>query len=104
MSGLAYSGGKRGVGVTADDGGFGALLGAARRAAGFSQRQLAELAGVSVAAIRDLEQRRTRRPQRRFVDALVAALALTGDAAAAFHRAALDAERIEPASPVDPGQ
>jgi transcriptional regulator with XRE-family HTH domain len=34
-----------------------------RQAAGFNQRQLADRAGVSLAAIRDLEQGRTRRPR-----------------------------------------
>ncbi|MEV4141857.1 helix-turn-helix transcriptional regulator, partial [Dactylosporangium sp. NPDC049742] len=63
-----------------DDGSdsFGGLLKASRRAAGLTQRRLADQAGMSVAAIRDLEQGRTRRPQRRFVDAIVAALAPHG--------------------------
>jgi hypothetical protein len=60
---------------------FGELLGAYRRAAGVSQRELADRVGISVAAIRDLEQGRTRGPRRRFVDAMAAGLGLTGDTA-----------------------
>ncbi|WP_344619612.1 tetratricopeptide repeat protein [Dactylosporangium salmoneum] len=81
------------------DGEFGALMRRHRRAACLSQRELAELVGVSVAAIRDLEQGRTRRPQRRSVDAMVAALRLTGESGAAFRRAG---ERVPPARPAAP--
>ncbi|MEV4140681.1 BTAD domain-containing putative transcriptional regulator [Dactylosporangium sp. NPDC049742] len=67
---------------------FGVLLRAARRAAGLSQRQLAELAGMSLAAVRDLEQGRTRRPQPQSVEALAGGLRLTGPQATAFRLAA----------------
>jgi len=53
-----------------------------------SQRALAERAGLSVAAVRDLEQGRTSRPQLRSVHALIAALELDSDAAAAWWAAA----------------
>ncbi|MET7422631.1 tetratricopeptide repeat protein [Dactylosporangium sp. NPDC005555] len=69
------------------DGGFGELLGAGRRAAGISQRELADRARVSVGTIRDLEQGRTRLPRQALVDAVVAALQLTGDAEAELRRA-----------------
>jgi DNA-binding SARP family transcriptional activator/tetratricopeptide (TPR) repeat protein/DNA-binding XRE family transcriptional regulator len=92
------------VDATVDRGGFGELLRAFRRAAGVSQQQLAERVGISLAAIRDLEQGRTRQPQRRFVAAMVTALNLTGDAEAAFRLAADGADRARPARHVDPGQ
>ncbi|GAA1755117.1 tetratricopeptide repeat protein [Luedemannella helvata] len=90
--------------TTADHSDFGGLLRTCRRAAGISQRQLADRAGISPAAIRDLEQGRTRRPQRRSVDAMVSALRLTGDNAVAFRRAAIDIDRATPARQVDPAQ
>ncbi len=83
--------------TNADHGHFGDLLRMARAAARISQRQLAAEVGLSVAAIRDLEQGRTRRPRRRFVEAMVIALALTGDSEAAF-RAAAD-QHSEPPPP-----
>jgi DNA-binding SARP family transcriptional activator/tetratricopeptide (TPR) repeat protein/DNA-binding XRE family transcriptional regulator len=81
-------GGTDNVDTTAKHTGFGELLRAGRRAAGMNQQQLADRAGVSVSAIRDLEQGRTRRPRAQVLDALVAALDLTGDTAAAFRAAA----------------
>ncbi|GGM21161.1 XRE family transcriptional regulator [Dactylosporangium sucinum] len=73
-----------------------------RRTAGLSQRELAERVGVSVAAIRDLEQGRSRRPHLRSVDALVGALRLDGDGEAAFRRAA-GAEPVGPSPVADSG-
>ncbi|WP_433045799.1 BTAD domain-containing putative transcriptional regulator [Dactylosporangium sp. CS-033363] len=66
---------------------FGARLRRHRVAAGLSQRELAERVGLSVAAIRDLEQGRTRRPHRGSAQALAEVLGLpaggpAGDAAA----------------------
>ena len=55
---------------------LGALLRERRRAAGLTQRQLAERSGLSVAAVRDLEQGRSRRPRRGSLDALACALGL----------------------------
>ncbi len=72
--------------------GFGALLRRLRQDAGITQRDLAERAGVSIAAIRDLEQGRTRSPKDSSIEALAQALQLTGpetenlQAAAKTHR------------------
>ncbi|MEU4623585.1 tetratricopeptide repeat protein [Actinoplanes sp. NPDC023801] len=74
---------------------FGELLRDARQVAQLSQRALADRAGVSLAAVRDLEQGRTRRPRPAVVDAIAAALGLSGDRAAALHYAA--ASRQPPA-------
>jgi DNA-binding SARP family transcriptional activator/Tfp pilus assembly protein PilF/DNA-binding XRE family transcriptional regulator len=57
-------------------GGFGGLLGGYRRAAGLTQQQLAALAGFSVAALRDLEQGRTRWPRPESAQRLARALSL----------------------------
>jgi len=59
-----------------------------RRTAGLSQRQLADLARVSIGVIRDLEQRRTVYLQPRSVESLVRALGLNHGQAAALARAA----------------
>lgn len=79
--------------------GFGALLRECRRAVGLSQRDVAERAGVSVAALRDLEQGRTRRPHPRSVSALIAAVGGTGDTAAALWESARDRRDAGPARP-----
>src|SRR5690606_8629936 len=55
-------------------------LASLRIARGLSQEQLAEVSGVSVRAIGDLERGVTRRPQRQTVEALARGLGL--DAAA----------------------
>ena len=66
----------------------GAWLGASvqehRRAAGLTQRQLAQRSGLSVAAIRDLEQGRSSRPRRASLDALARALGLDARQSAAL--------------------
>ncbi|REF99696.1 DNA-binding SARP family transcriptional activator [Asanoa ferruginea] len=85
------------MGITSEDGGFGELLRVSRRAVSISQQQLADRVGLSVTAVRDLEQGRTRRPRRGIVDAMVAALELTADTAAAFRDAASDRPRPVPA-------
>ena len=85
---MAGATGAGGVDTSADHGDFGELLRASRRTARVSQQQLADRVGLSMAAIRDLEQGRSRRPRREFVDAMVGALQLTGDAEAAFRDAA----------------
>jgi len=59
-----------------DEGRAGALIRKHRRAAGLSQRQLADLAKVSIGVIRDLEQHRTAHLQPRSVESLVRALGL----------------------------
>ncbi|MFI9274097.1 ATP-binding protein [Kitasatospora sp. NPDC052896] len=62
---------------------FGEILRECRRAAGLTQEELAEAAGLSARSVRDLERGRRGRPQRRTVELLVAALgpAETGAAA-----------------------
>ena len=67
---------------------FGGLLRSCRRAAGLTQQQLARLAGVSMAAIRDLEQGRRLRPRPATVARLGAALKLDFRQASALERAA----------------
>jgi transcriptional regulator with XRE-family HTH domain len=61
------------------DGGFGALVRDRRRATGLTQQQLAVAAGVSVGALRDLEQDRTARPHRETAGRLRATLGLGPD-------------------------
>jgi DNA-binding SARP family transcriptional activator/transcriptional regulator with XRE-family HTH domain len=57
---------------------FGSLLRLRREEAGLTQRDLARSAGISLAAVRDLEQLRSRRPRASTVHALAVALGLTG--------------------------
>ena len=74
---------------------FGELLRTLRRNAGVTQRELADWAGLSAGAIRDLEQGRTKSPKRDSIEAIAAALALSGhdaaklQAAARMHRSAV---------------
>ncbi|BCY09023.1 SARP family transcriptional regulator [Actinoplanes sp. L3-i22] len=96
MPGGWRSGGTYSVDETLGQGGFGALLRTSRRAAGLSQQCLADRVGLSVAAIRDLEQGRTRRPQRDSVDAIVAVLCLTGDTEMTLRRAAEETGTVHP--------
>src|SRR3954454_23999729 len=70
------------------DGTFGARLRRAREAAGLSQEELAERAGVSPNTVGDLERGEHRRPYPATVRALADALALT-DAERAALTAAL---------------
>jgi DNA-binding SARP family transcriptional activator/DNA-binding XRE family transcriptional regulator len=56
---------------------LGALLRDYRRRAGFTQRELADRAGVSVRTLRELEQGRVGRPQARSVHRFAAALELS---------------------------
>lgn len=67
---------------------FGALLRAYRRQAGLTQQELAAKAGLSVAALRDFEQNRRRRPRPSSLTALIDALRLDSNEAASFARAA----------------
>src|SRR5215204_4454972 len=57
---------------------FGAQLKGLREAAGFTQEELATIAGVSVHAVSALERGQRRRPHVETVRALSAALDLTG--------------------------
>jgi DNA-binding SARP family transcriptional activator/tetratricopeptide (TPR) repeat protein/transcriptional regulator with XRE-family HTH domain len=54
--------------------GLASLVRSRRRAAGLTQLQLADAAGVSVGAVRDLEQGRTEQPRQRSVQRIAAAL------------------------------
>jgi transcriptional regulator with XRE-family HTH domain len=79
-------------------GSFGAQLKALREAAGFTQEELATIAGLSVHAVSALERGERRRPHVETVRALSAALDLTGavrdalfgSARAPAHAAAVD--------------
>src|SRR5512138_302946 len=79
-------------------GSFGAQLRALRDAAGFTQEELATIAGLSVHAVSALERGQRRRPQVDTVRALSAALDLTdttrdaliGSARTPAHDAAVD--------------
>src|SRR5512145_675957 len=65
-------------------GSFGAQLKALREAAGYTQEELAAIAGLSVHAVSALERGERRRPHMETVRALSAALDLTGAVRAAF--------------------
>lgn len=65
---------------------FGPLLRQRRRAAGFTQAELAARAGVAVRTVRDLERGRTGRPQRTTGALLADALDLAGEERARFLR------------------
>ncbi len=67
---------------------FGSLVRAYRREAGLTQRELAERAGLSVAALRDFEQSRRRRPRPNSLAALTGALGLNPAQTASLARAA----------------
>jgi DNA-binding SARP family transcriptional activator/tetratricopeptide (TPR) repeat protein/DNA-binding XRE family transcriptional regulator len=72
---------------------FGSLVRSYRREAGLTQRELAVKAGLSVAALRDFEQSRRRRPRPRSLAALAGALGLDRDQTARLARAAAPARR-----------
>jgi DNA-binding SARP family transcriptional activator len=74
-----------------------------RQAAGLSQRQLADSAGVSIGVIRDLEQRRTARLHHESVQRLVDALDLDESRASEFARAARGRTRQVPVDAGVPG-
>ena len=67
---------------------FGAQLKALREAAGFTQEELATVAGLSVHAVSSLERGERRRPQVETMRALSAALDLTGAIRDAFFESA----------------
>ena len=82
---------------------FGAQLKALREAAGFTQDELATIAGLSVHAVSALERGERRRPHVETVRALSAALDLTGptrDALMASARAPAQATAVEELSGV----
>ncbi len=76
---------------------FGHLLRAYRIEAGLTQEELAELAALSVRAVRNLERGQTGRPYRRSAQCLADGLRLTGPARDAFLAAARSAPHL-PAS------
>ena len=78
---------------------FGAQLKVLREAAGFTQEELATIAGLSAHAVSALERGERRRPHVETVRALSAALDLTGTT-----RDALQANARAPASPMGAGQ
>ena len=67
---------------------LGGLVRGWRRAAGLTQRELAARSGLSVTAVRDLEQGRSHRPRAGSLAALAGALGLDAGQAAALARAA----------------
>ena len=83
----------------ADSGRAAELIREYRRAAGLSQRQLADSAQVSIGVVRDLEQRRTTRPHAESVRRLAEALGLDTEQGGRFTRAA----RGEPGDQVGAG-
>src|SRR6186997_2684839 len=76
-------------------GSFGAQLKALREAAGFTQEELATIAGLSVHAVSALERGERRRPHGDTVRALSAALELTGPVRDALFASARAAGRID---------
>ena len=70
------------------EGGFGALLHRHRAAAGLTQEELAERAGLSVRALRDMERGHTQRPYPHSVRLVADALTLTDQARAQLLKAA----------------
>jgi tetratricopeptide (TPR) repeat protein/transcriptional regulator with XRE-family HTH domain len=84
------------------DTGFGARLRRERKAAGLTQEELAEAAGLSVRAVRDLE-RGVSRPHRRTIGLLADVLELTSAARDDFGRAALGPAGAAGTAPPGPG-
>lgn len=70
---------------------FGSVLRDHRRRAGLTQRQLATATGLSLAAIRDLEQGRSRHPRATSVAALAAALSMSESARTLLYELVSDA-------------
>ena len=84
-------------------GSFGALLKALREAAGYTQEELATIAGISVHGVSALERGERRRPHVETVRALSAALDLRGptrDALLASARAPARATAVDELSQV----
>src|SRR5262245_49987124 len=89
--------------MKAGTGSFGAQLKALREAAGYTQEELATIAGLSVHAVGALERGQRRRPHVETVRALSAALDLTGavrDAFVGSARASADATAVDELSGV----
>src|ERR1700722_17578924 len=92
LGGAGGLGAEWGVVMDGGQGGPGArragLVRGGRRAAGLTQRELAARSGLSVTAVRDLEQGRSHRPRAGSLAALAGALGLDAGQAAALARAA----------------
>jgi DNA-binding SARP family transcriptional activator/tetratricopeptide (TPR) repeat protein/transcriptional regulator with XRE-family HTH domain len=86
-----------------DDARAAALLRDYRRAAGLSQRRLADLAQVSIGVVRDLEQRRTSRLRAQSIGRLAKALVLDQGRALEFARAAGTGSQAPAAQRPEPG-
>src|SRR5262245_40216057 len=76
---------------------FAALLRARRHAAGLTQAELAERAGLGERTLRDLERGRSARPQRTTVELLAGALGLAGLQPAEFVAAPRGVRGLAPA-------
>ncbi|WP_203909727.1 ATP-binding protein [Rhizocola hellebori] len=81
---------------------FAALLRARRHAAGLTQAELAERAGLGERTLRDLERGRSARPQRTTVELLAKALDLRGSDHLDFLAAARGVRGLTPVAPVRP--
>ncbi|WP_405062432.1 helix-turn-helix domain-containing protein [Kribbella sp. NBC_01505] len=86
---------------TPRENGFGALLRSLRQDAGKTQRELADLAGLSTGAIRDLEQGRSRGPKPDSIEAITTALALNGEDAERLRATAKAGRAVTPKTDVD---
>ncbi|SCG72409.1 ATP-binding protein [Micromonospora rifamycinica] len=82
---------------------IGELVRSHRLAAGLTQADLAQRAGVGVRTIRDLERGRAHRPQRTTAELLAGALGLTGTARAGFLASARGTAAVDPAEPPTAG-
>jgi len=80
---------------------FGALVRAYRQGMGLTQQELAAKAGLSVAALRDIEQSRRRRPRSRTLTALADALGLDRDRATDLKTAGRDMQASRRPRPAD---
>ncbi|WP_431884484.1 ATP-binding protein [Micromonospora wenchangensis] len=78
---------------------IGELVRAHRLAAGLTQTDLAQRAGVGVRTVRDLERGRAHRPHRTTVELIAGALGLTGAARAGFLASARGRAATTPAAP-----
>jgi DNA-binding SARP family transcriptional activator/DNA-binding XRE family transcriptional regulator len=83
---------------------FGALVRAYRRSAGLTQQELAAKAGLSVAALRDIEQSRRQRPRLSSVIALADALGLDAERAASMVNARREPTSARRPGPIGPDQ
>lgn len=79
---------------------FGPLLKSHRVRRGLTQRDLAGRSGLSLAAIRDLEQGRSRQPRRGSVRSLAVALGLSSQDEARFLAAAFGGDVSAPPTPI----